>query len=239
MRSCFLSSVVEFRSVVSEEKLKLSQPIRGQGGHLVFPIGPKNTNLEEDVQILLPVKFRWIPISGFRGEVKTVSSNQRSGVEGHHVFPINQEKYKLGGRGLWDLASVQVSLNYVKRFQRRSRKCEKLTTTDGRQTDDRRTDGRRKTFNDNSALERSAQVHWKWQMQLKTCINGILKQGAQRTERHKLGRWRWDLANCQVLLNALQWFQRSKKCFSQSETNIWSLKVIGQNCSRYHVHKDL
>ena len=32
--------------------------VRGQGGHLVFPIGPKNTNLVEDVEILLPVKFR-------------------------------------------------------------------------------------------------------------------------------------------------------------------------------------
>ena len=36
----------------------MSQPIRGQGGHLVFPIGPKNTNFVEDVEILLPVKFR-------------------------------------------------------------------------------------------------------------------------------------------------------------------------------------
>ena len=50
----------------------MSQPIRGQGGHLVFPIGPKN-----------------------------------------------------------DLAPCQVLLNSV---QRRSRKCEKLTTTDGRRT---------------------------------------------------------------------------------------------------------
>ena len=58
----------------------MSQPIRGQGGHLVFPIGPKNTNLVEDVEILLPVKFRWI---------------------------------------------------LFKWFQRRSRKCEKLTTDDG------------------------------------------------------------------------------------------------------------
>ena len=31
------------------------------GGHLVFPIGPKNTNFVEGVDILLPVKFRWIP----------------------------------------------------------------------------------------------------------------------------------------------------------------------------------
>ena len=36
----------------------MSQPIRGQGGHLVFPIAPKNTNLVEGVEILLPVKFR-------------------------------------------------------------------------------------------------------------------------------------------------------------------------------------
>ena len=52
-----MSSFAEFCSAVSEEKSKMSQPIRGQGGHLVFPIGPKNTNLVEEVKILLPVKF--------------------------------------------------------------------------------------------------------------------------------------------------------------------------------------
>ena len=36
----------------------MSQPIRDKGGLLVFPIGPKNTNLVEDVEFLLPVKFR-------------------------------------------------------------------------------------------------------------------------------------------------------------------------------------
>ena len=55
------------------------QQIRGQGSHLVFPIGPKNTNLVEDVEILLPVKFCLIPLSGFRGEVENVSANQRLG----------------------------------------------------------------------------------------------------------------------------------------------------------------
>ena len=160
----------------------MSQPIRGSGGHLVFPIGPKNTNLVEGVEILLPVKFRWIPLSGFRGEVENVSANQRPGrpfcfwvgpkntnlVEGVEILlpvkfrwiPISRfrgevenvsanqrpgrpscfsdrsEKHKLG-RGRWDLASCQVSLNSVHRFQRRRWKCEKLTTTDdGRQTDD-------------------------------------------------------------------------------------------------------
>ena len=56
-RSNFLSSFVEFSSAVPE-KSKMSQPIRGQGGHLVFLIGPKTLNLVEDVEILLPVKFR-------------------------------------------------------------------------------------------------------------------------------------------------------------------------------------
>ena len=42
LRSCFLSSFDEFCSAVSKEKLKMSQPIRGNG-HLVYPIGPKKT----------------------------------------------------------------------------------------------------------------------------------------------------------------------------------------------------
>ena len=93
-------------------------------------------NLVEDVEILLPVKFRWIPFSGFRGEVENVSTNQRPGRPS--CFSDRPEKHKLG-RGRCDLASYQVTLNSVRQFQRRSRKCEKLTT-DGRRTDDGRTD---------------------------------------------------------------------------------------------------
>ena len=55
----------------------MSQPIRGKGGHLVFPVGPKNTNLVEDIEILLSVKFRRIPFNGLREEVENVSANQR------------------------------------------------------------------------------------------------------------------------------------------------------------------
>ena len=123
---------------VSEKKSKMSQPIRGHGDHLVFPIGPKNTNLVEDVEILILVKFRWIPLSGFRGEVENVSANKRPGRPS--CFSDRLEKHKIG-RGCWVLASCQVSLNSVQWFQRRSRKCEKITT------DGRRTDGGRKTDN--------------------------------------------------------------------------------------------
>ena len=143
LRSYFLSSFDEFRSAVSEEKSKMSQPIRSQGGHLVFPIGPKNTNLVEDVAILLPVKFHWIPFSGSRGEVENVSANQRPGRPSY--FSDRHEKHKLGRRH-WDLASCQVSLNSVKWFLRRSRKMWKVNdgrTDDGRTTDGRTDDGQR------------------------------------------------------------------------------------------------
>ena len=77
-----------------------------------FPIGPKNTNLIKEVEILLPVKFHWIPFSGIREEVKNVSANQRPGRPSS--FSNRPEKHKL--RRGWDLASCQVSLNFVQRF---------------------------------------------------------------------------------------------------------------------------
>ena len=98
----------------------MSQPIRGQGGHLVFPIVPKNTNLVKDVEILLPVMFHQIPSSGFRGEVKNVSANQKPWRP--PSFSDWPEKHKIG-RGRWDLSSCQVLSNSVQWFQRRSRKC--------------------------------------------------------------------------------------------------------------------
>ena len=50
----------------------------GQHGRpFLFTDRSKNTNLVEDLEILLSVKFSWIQFSGFRGEVKKVSA--RSG----------------------------------------------------------------------------------------------------------------------------------------------------------------
>ena len=72
----------------------MSRTIRGRGGHLGFPIGPKNTNLVDHIMILLPVKFRRIPFSGLREEVKSVSANQSSGRPSSFSDP--PEKHKLG-----------------------------------------------------------------------------------------------------------------------------------------------
>ena len=84
LRFPFLSCFFEFRSAESKEKSKMSQHIRGKGSHIVFWIILKNTNLVEDVEILLPVKFRSILFSDFRGEVKIVSANHRLG--GHIIY---------------------------------------------------------------------------------------------------------------------------------------------------------
>ena len=105
-----LNSVQRFQ----RKSQNMSQPIRGQGGHIVFWISPKNTNLVEDVENLLSVKFRWIPFSGFIGEIKNVSANHRPG----RPFCLSDppEKHKLG-RGRCDLTSYQVSSNSFHSFR--------------------------------------------------------------------------------------------------------------------------
>ena len=54
------------------------QQIRGQGGHLGFPIGTKNTNLIEGVEDLRPVKFRQNPFSGCGEEVEKCFSQSEA-----------------------------------------------------------------------------------------------------------------------------------------------------------------
>ena len=56
-----VDSCVKFRRVLFcgfKEEVENVSANQRLGGHLVFPISPKNTNLVEDFEILLPVKFR-------------------------------------------------------------------------------------------------------------------------------------------------------------------------------------
>ena len=64
----------------------------GQGGHFVL-WSTRKTNLVEDIEILLPVNFRWIPFSGCRGKAENVSANQRPG--GNLGFPIGPKNTNL------------------------------------------------------------------------------------------------------------------------------------------------
>ena len=61
--------------------------------HFVYLVCPQNTNLVEDVEILLPVKFHYILFSGFRGEVEM--SRPIRGQGGHLVFPIGPKNTNL------------------------------------------------------------------------------------------------------------------------------------------------
>ena len=130
LRSFFLSSFIEFRSAVSEEKSKMSRPIRGQGGHLVFSDWPEKHKLGRGCWDLASYYVSLNSLQRFqRKSQKCLSQSEARAA---------QIKNKLG-RGHWDLAFCQVLLNSVQQFQRRSRKCEKLTTdgqTDGRTMDD-------------------------------------------------------------------------------------------------------
>ena len=116
------TSGIEFRLAISEKMSKMSQTIRGQGGHFVFPISPKDTNLAEDVEILLPGKFRWISFSGFSEEVENVSANERLGPQ--FCFSDQPKKKKNNTNfveDILDLTSCQ-DLITIQQFQR-SWKC--------------------------------------------------------------------------------------------------------------------
>ena len=193
----------------------------GQGGHLVFPIGPKNTNLVEDVEILLPVKFRCRPFSSFRGNVENDSADQRPGWPS--CFSDRPEKHKLG-RGRWDLTSCQFSSNFVQRFQR-SRKF--LSQSEARATILFFPIGPKNT-NLVEDVEILLPIKFRWipfsgfRGEVEN-VSANQKPGrtscfSNQPEKHKLGRRRWDLASCQVSLNSVQRFQRrSRKCLSRSE----------------------
>ena len=70
----------------------MSRLIRGQDGHLVFPIAPKNTNLVEDVEFLLPVKFRQILLKYVKTERDVV---------------INQQSFSFNHFEIWKLRRSQ------------------------------------------------------------------------------------------------------------------------------------
>ena len=203
----------------------MSQPIRGQVDHLVFPIDPKNTNFVEDVDILLPVKYCWILFSGLRREVENNSANQRPR-RPSCFFPIGKKKkhtHKLG-RGCWDLASCQVSLNSVQRLQGRSWKC--LSQSEAilffRLA-------RKKNHISVEDVEILLPVKFRWiplsgftgevenvsadqRLGRPSCFSDRPKKG------HKLGRGRCGLASYKVWLNSVKRFLgRSRKCLSQSE----------------------
>ena len=137
-----------------------------------FSIGPKNHNFIEDIEILLPVKFRWKSFSGFRGEVENVSSNQRPGRPPRFFDRLEKNKNLV--------EDVDILLHVKFRWIMFSclREVENVSAN---------------------------QRPWR-----PSCFN-------DQPEKHKLGRGCWHLAFCQLSLDSVQRFKRSRKCLIQSK----------------------
>ena len=189
----------------------MSKPIRGQGGHLVFLICLKNTNLVEDVEILLPVKFRWIPFREYRKEVENVSANHRPGLPS--CFSDRPKKTQTWQRMLRSFF-LSSFVEFRSAVHRRSRKC--FSQSEARaailffrsarktQTWQRML---RSSFLSNFVEFRSSISEEKSKMSQPIRGQGGHFVFSDRPDKHKLGRGRWALASCQVSLNSVQQFQ--------------------------------
>ena len=98
--SSFMSSWVEILFSGWIEDVENFPAKEAKAAILVLRSARKSTNSVEGLEILLPVKFRWIPVSGFRGKVENTLANQRSWQPSW--FSDRPERHKLG-RGRWDL----------------------------------------------------------------------------------------------------------------------------------------
>ena len=175
----------------------MSQQIISQGDHLIFGNSPKNTNV---VEILLLVKFHWIPFSAFRKEVENVSAYQRPGRPS--CFSDRPAKHK-HSRGHLYHASCQVSLISFQWFQRRGRKCCSQSEVE-----------RSSCFSDRPEKPDMVKdvvillpVQFRWipfsgfrgEVENDSAIQrpGRPFCFSDRHEKHKYGRGRWDLASWQ------------------------------------------
>ena len=185
----------------------MSPPIRGQGGHLGFPISLKNTNLVEDVEILLPVKFLIIPFSGFRGEVNNVSANLRPGWPS--CFPIGPKNTNL----VEDIEILLPAKFLPIRFSGFRGEVKMSQPIRGQGGHLGFLIGPKNT-NLVEHIEILLPVKFR-----RILVSGFKEEVqsvsanqssgrpscfSDRPEKHKLGRGRWDLASCQVLLNSVR-----------------------------------
>ena len=122
LRSCFLWTFIEFCSMVSEEKEKMSNVNEKMGWPFCFSdhAARKTQTWKRKLRSFFLSSF--FEFCSAVSEEKFKMSQRIRGQGGHLVFPISPEKHKIG-RGRWNLASCHVSLNFFQRFQRRSWKC--------------------------------------------------------------------------------------------------------------------
>ena len=113
LRSCFLSSLVEFLSAVVE-KSNMSQQIRDPAAIFIIRLSPKSPNFVNDVRILHLFQFSLNSVQRFQWRrFKCLSQSEACTT----IFSDRPQNTNL------DLASCQVSFNSIRWFQKRSRTC--------------------------------------------------------------------------------------------------------------------
>ena len=121
-----LSTFFKFRSAISEEKSKMSQPIRGQGGHLIFLIDPKH-KLGRGRLDLASCQVMLNSVQRLQGSWKRIGQSEaRAAILFFRSTPKNTNLVE----EVESLLPVKFRSILLSSFQRRSRKCEKLTTSD-------------------------------------------------------------------------------------------------------------
>ena len=195
------------------------------GWQFLFIFRPeKNTNLVEDIKILLPVKFRWIPFSGFRGKVKICLS--QSEARAAILFFGSAQKHKLG-RGRWELAFRQVLLNSVQWFHRRSQKC--LGQSEDRAAILFLISPKNASLVENVEILLPVKFCWILFSGFRGKVENVSANHrpgrpfcfSDPPEKHKLGRGRWDLASYQVSSNSFHSFRGEVENVSANQRPGW------------------
>ena len=207
LRSYFLSSFVEFYSAVSEQELKMSQQIIGQGGHFVFSDPPEKHKLGWGRWDLASYQVSSNSFHSFRGEVENVSVNQRLGRQ-YCFFPICLKSTNVV-EGIESLLPVKFCWIPFRGFYR---EVENVSAN--------QRPGWPFCFSDRPKKHKLGRKRWDlplikfhW-IQFSGFRGEVENVSANQRpgrpscfsdwpEKHKLGRGRWELASCQDLLNSI------------------------------------
>ena len=190
----------------------------------VFFVGPKNTNLVEDIEIMLPVKFHWILLSEFKGEVLNVSSNKMA--RAAIFFSINPKNTNF-------VQDVEILLPVKSRCIPFSgfREVENLSANQRLRQPSWFSDwaGKHKLDRgrwDPASCRVSLHPVKRYQRRSRE-VSANQRSGRQscfsdRSEKHKLGRGRWNLASCHVFFIPFS-------CFRGEVKNVWANQRLGRS----------
>ena len=189
----------------------MSHPIRGQGGHLVFQIGPKNTNSVEDVEIFCFLSS-FVEFHSAVSEEKSKMSQPIRGQDGRLVFPIGPKNTN-SVEDVENLLPVKFRWIPFSRFRGEVEMSQPIRGQGGHLVFP--IGPKNVNLVEDIEILLPVKFHWIPFSGFREVENVSANQRpgrpscfSDRSEKHKLGRGRWDLASWQVSLNSVQPFEK-------------------------------